>query len=66
MHLSDYCFSNVTNCHVFVLILFKMDLFGNTHGHTPLLPKICHTYPILMKLRTLIRKEDLKEDPGNT
>ena len=43
-----------------------MDLFGNTHGHTPLLPKICYTHPILMKLRTLIRKEDLKEDPDNT
>ena len=42
------------------LTLFRMDLFGATHGmgrgkkptaHS--LPQICHAYPIMMKLGTV-------------
>ena len=41
------------------LTLFRMDIFGTTHGRgveqkgNPLL-KICHTYPTMMKLDTII------------
>ena len=44
------------------LSLFRIDLFGAAHGRRgiggdakrPPLPKICHTYPTMMKLGTLI------------
>ena len=40
-----------------VLTLFRIDLFGEAHGcggkKTPL-PKICHTYPAMMKLGPVI------------
>ena len=40
------------------LILFRMDFFGAAHGwegskKAPL-PEICHTYPTMMKLGTVI------------
>ena len=42
-----------------VLTLFRMGFFGATHGwgegpKRPSLPKICHTYPAMMKLGTVI------------
>ena len=40
------------------LILSKMGFFGTAHGwegpKRPSLPKICHTYPTMMKLATVI------------
>ena len=43
------------------LILFRMDLFGTTHGRVwegggkkLHLSKICHTYPTMMQLGTVI------------
>ena len=36
-----------------ILILFRMGIFGATHGWLPL-PKICHTYPTMMKLGIVI------------
>ena len=41
------------------LTLFRMGFFGAAHGwegeaRRPPLPKICHTYPIMMKLGTVI------------
>ena len=42
------------------LTLFRMDFFGTVHGwrrgakSPPLLPKICLTYPTIMKLGTVI------------
>ena len=38
------------------LTLFRMDIFGPAHGwggKKALLPKICHTYPAMMKLDTV-------------
>ena len=41
-----------------VLTLFRMSFFGAAHGwgraKRPPLPKICHTYPTMMKLGTVI------------
>ena len=40
-----------------LLTLFMMGLFGAAHGwgaKSPHLPKICHTYPAMMKLGTVI------------
>ena len=41
-----------------ILTLFRMDLFGAAHGwggaKIPPLPKICHTYPTMMKLSTVM------------
>ena len=40
--------------------LFKMGIFGAAHGwvgggaKSPLIPKICDTYPTMMKLGTVI------------
>ena len=40
------------------LTLFKMGIFGAGHGwggpKRPPVPKICHTYPTMMKLGTVI------------
>ena len=37
-----------------LLTLFRMGIFGAAHGHRhPPLPKICHTYPTMMKLGTV-------------
>ena len=48
-----------------LLTLFRMDLFGALHGwggkKAPL-PKICHTYPTIMKLGIYTLP---KEDSGN-
>ena len=47
------------------LTLFRMDIFGAAHGweggeRSPL-PKICHTYPTVMKLGSYtLPKEDHK------
>ena len=41
----------------FPLILFRMGFFGAAHGwgaKRPALYKICHTYPTMMKLGTVI------------
>ena len=42
-----------------MLTLFRVGLFGAAHGwggeqKAPPLPKICHTYPTMMKLGTVI------------
>ena len=41
-----------------ILTLFRMTIFGVTHGWgrgvRSLLPEICHTYPTMMKLGTVI------------
>ena len=42
-----------------ILTLFRMDFFGAAHwwgggGEKPPLPKICHTYPTMIKLGTVI------------
>ena len=41
-----------------MLTLFRMDFFGAAHGweggQKDPLPKICHTYPTMMKLGTVI------------
>ena len=42
---------------LFLLILFKMGLFGAAYGWGPQsdpLPKICHTHPVMMKLDTVM------------
>ena len=43
------------------LVLFRMDLFGTAHGRgwerggkKPHFSKMCHTYPTMMKLGTVI------------
>ena len=33
-----------------LLTLFRLGLFGAVHGWGASLPKICHTYPTMMKL----------------
>ena len=38
---------------IFVLTLFRMGFFGAAHAWSPL-PKICRTYPTMMKLGTVI------------
>ena len=47
--------NNKPHCH-FLLTVFRMDLLGTAHGwgasKRPLVPKICHTYPTMMKLGT--------------
>ena len=50
------------------LTLFRMDFFGATYGWErgqkgPPLPKLCHTYPTIMKLGTVIPY--LKKTPKN-
>ena len=45
-------------CHYFLQALFSMDFFGAAHvcgkSPPPLLPKISHVYPALMRLGTVI------------
>ena len=50
---SDQCKLQKVN---FILTLFRMGLFRAAHGwgERLLLPKICHTYPTMMKLGTLL------------
>ena len=48
------------DCYILLfLTLFRMGFFGAAHGWggkkaPPPLPKICHTYPTIMKLGTVI------------
>ena len=49
--------NNCTKFPSLILALFRMDLFGAAHGwrcKKVLFPKVCHTYPIMMKLCTVI------------
>ena len=50
------CFDDVINPGQLVLTLFMMGIFGAAHGwggqKCPF-PKICHTYPTMMKLGTV-------------
>ena len=49
-----------------ILTLFRMGFFGAAHGwgetKRPPFPKICHTYPTVMKLGSYTLP---KEDPKN-
>ena len=56
-----FFFILVVEVVLFVLTLFSMDIFGAAHrwggmgwAKRPLLPKICHTYPTMKKLGTVI------------
>ena len=55
--LANFCDEAAKICRT-SLTLFRMGLFGTTHGwgrgQKELLPKICHTYPTMMKLGTVI------------
>ena len=55
--LANFCDEAAKICRT-SLTLFRMGLFGTTHGwgrgQKEPLPKICHTYPTMMKLGTVI------------
>ena len=60
-------FMIVNDIRIILLTLFRMGFFGAAHGwggglFGPPLPKICHKYPTMMKLGTVILP---KEDPKN-
>ena len=38
------------------LTLFRVGFFGAAHGWGAIKPKICHTYPTMMKLGIVIKK----------
>ena len=45
----------LVTCKLNILTLFRMDIFGATHGWMgAILANICHTYPTTMKLGTVI------------
>ena len=58
--LLEYYFSKIAGTHSIILLtLFRMGLFATAHGCGRAkkicdLPKICHTYPTMMKLGTVI------------
>ena len=61
LKLSKAQISKLIQCEEFLgrllgplLTLFRMGFFGAGHGWGGTLPKICHTYPTMMKLGTVI------------
>ena len=60
LNLFHYCAAFLEiplQIYFFLLIIFRLGLFGAAHGsgyvNAPL-PKICHTYPTMMKLSMVI------------